>query len=139
MPLNAKGFYVCAHCMTAFPETVDREGIRILGPGDSPRQCSLCKVPFLRGMVDKWQVDFCDTCRGILIPRRDFAELVRAVAPGLKARRRRPLCQRRRAPAEDQLSQMRLAHADRLGTMEAATSSSIGASAVISSGSITAS
>jgi len=79
MPLNAKGFYVCAHCgTTAFPETVDREGIRILGPGDSPRQCSLCKVPFLRGMVDKWQVDFCDTCRGILIPRRDFAELVRS-------------------------------------------------------------
>ena len=92
MPLNAKGFYVCAHCgTTAFPETVDREGIRILAPGDSPRQCSLCKVPFLRGMVDKWQVDFCDTCRGILIARRDFAELVRSRrAWAQNARRRRP-------------------------------------------------
>jgi Zn-finger nucleic acid-binding protein len=77
MPLNAKGFYVCGHCGTnTFPETVDKYGIRVLGPSDSSRQCSLCKTPFLRGMVDQCQVEFCDTCRGILLSRRGFAELV---------------------------------------------------------------
>ena len=77
MPLNAKGLYVCAHCGTSvLPDAVERDGIRILGPSDSELSCALCKVPFLRGLVNEYQVDYCEKCHGILLNRHDFAELV---------------------------------------------------------------
>lgn len=78
MALNARGYFVCAHCGTsAFPESVSRDGIRIIAPGDPDRRCSTCKTPFVRGMIDDYQVDYCETCRGLLMARADFAELVR--------------------------------------------------------------
>jgi Zn-finger nucleic acid-binding protein len=78
MALNARGYYVCAHCgTTSFPEAVSRDGIRILGPGATGLLCSACKVPFVRGMIDEYQVEYCEKCRGSLMARRDFAELVR--------------------------------------------------------------
>ncbi|HTG99991.1 MAG TPA: zf-TFIIB domain-containing protein [Vicinamibacterales bacterium] len=78
MGLNARGYYVCAHCgTTSFPEAVSRDGIRILGPGDSEVRCSSCDAPFLRGMLDDYLVDYCEKCRGLLLSRRDFAEVVR--------------------------------------------------------------
>ena len=78
MALNARGYFVCAHCgTTSFPEPISRDGIRLLGPGDSDVRCACCNAPFVRGMLDDYQVDYCETCRGLLLARRDFAELVR--------------------------------------------------------------
>jgi Zn-finger nucleic acid-binding protein len=78
MALNTRGYYVCGHCgTTSFPEAISRDGIRILGPGDPEVRCSLCRLPFVRGMLDDHcQVDYCEKCRGLLLPRRAFAELV---------------------------------------------------------------
>jgi Zn-finger nucleic acid-binding protein len=88
---------VCAHCgTTSFPDAVSRDGIRILGPGEPDRRCSTCALPFVRGMIDEYQVDYCEKCRGLLMVRRDFAELVRrrrAWAHG-RRRRQRPSMQR---------------------------------------------
>src|SRR5262245_63380467 len=78
MALNPRCYYVCAHCgTTSFPEAVSRDGIRILGPGDANVRCSCCKTAFVRGMLDEYQVDYCESCRGLLLARRDFAEVVR--------------------------------------------------------------
>jgi Zn-finger nucleic acid-binding protein len=78
MDLNARGYFVCAHCGTiSFPDAVSRDGIRLIGPGDPDRRCATCTTPFVRGMLDEYQVDYCETCRGVLMARRDFAELVR--------------------------------------------------------------
>ena len=78
MALNARGYYVCSHCgTTAFPEATSRDGVRVLGPGGSAVRCSSCDVPFVRGMVDDYVVQYCEKCRGLLLERRDFAELVR--------------------------------------------------------------
>jgi Zn-finger nucleic acid-binding protein len=79
MRLSAKGIFVCAHCGTnELPEAgaVDKGGVRILGPSDSSLRCALCKTPFMCGLVDDYQVEYCETCHGILLDRRDFAELV---------------------------------------------------------------
>lgn len=79
MALNVRGYYVCAHCgTTSFPEAVSRDGVRILGPGDQEVRCFFCSSPFVRGMLEEnYQVDYCEKCRGLLLSRRDFAELVR--------------------------------------------------------------
>ena len=78
MALSAKGAYICAHCgTTSFPDTVDRDGVRVLGPGDTSRPCPACETPLLRAMVDEYQVAHCKGCRGMLMPRRSFAEIVR--------------------------------------------------------------
>jgi len=78
MALNARGYYVCAHCgTTSFPDAVSRDGVRIVGPEESALQCFFCKTPFVRGLLDDYPVPYCETCRGLLLARRDFAELVR--------------------------------------------------------------
>ena len=78
MVLTARGFYHCGHCGTnAFPNTVERDGVRVVGPGDTPRSCSQCDAPLVRAMLDEYLVDYCEKCRGLLVPRRFFAEIVR--------------------------------------------------------------
>lgn len=78
MALNPKGLFVCAHCGTsALPQAVERDGIRVVGQSDSGLSCALCKAPFARGLVDEYQVDYCEKCHGILVNRQDFAEWVR--------------------------------------------------------------
>jgi len=78
MRLNAKGLYVCSHCGTnALPESIERDGMRLLGQSDSGLSCALCRAPFARGLLDGYQVDYCEKCHGMLVGREDFADLVR--------------------------------------------------------------
>lgn len=78
MALTARGAYHCGHCGTnAFPDTVDRDGVRVIGPGDPPLSCSRCHTPLVRAMLDEYLADYCEKCRGVLVPRRSFAEIVR--------------------------------------------------------------
>jgi Zn-finger nucleic acid-binding protein len=78
MALSPKGHYICAHCgTTTIPETVERDGVRVLGPGDAPRACPACRATLVHAMVDEYQVGHCEGCRGMLMPRRTFAEIVR--------------------------------------------------------------
>jgi Zn-finger nucleic acid-binding protein len=89
MAISAKGYYICAHCGTnAFPEAVDRDGVRVLGPGDPALACSLCKTALVRAMLDEYLIDYCEKCRGVLLARKSFAEIVWrrrawAVGPGI--------------------------------------------------------
>jgi Zn-finger nucleic acid-binding protein len=78
MSLTAKGHYVCGHCgSTALPEGVERDGVRVLGAGDGSRRCPSCGALLSRAMVDERQVAYCEACRGMLLPRRSFAEVIR--------------------------------------------------------------
>jgi Zn-finger nucleic acid-binding protein len=72
------GFYKCRYCGTYhFPETVDDQGVRVLGPADRAIDCPLCRKALLVAMLDAYQVHYCQSCRGLLIPRPAFAEIVR--------------------------------------------------------------
>jgi Zn-finger nucleic acid-binding protein len=78
MALNTRGYYVCAHCgTTSFPEAVSRDGLRILGPGEKGLHCTVCDGTLVAALLDECQVEYCETCRGLLVPRRDFAAIVR--------------------------------------------------------------
>jgi Zn-finger nucleic acid-binding protein len=78
MQLSAKGYFVCSHCgTTAFPSGADHDGLRVLGPGEAPQDCPACQAPLVRAMIDEYQVAHCEKCRGMLMPRRSFAEVVR--------------------------------------------------------------
>lgn len=78
MHVNAKAVFVCSHCGTnAYPEAIEREGIRLVGPSASALSCPLCKNAFVSGLIEEYPVDYCQSCHGLLLNRRDFAELVR--------------------------------------------------------------
>jgi Zn-finger nucleic acid-binding protein len=72
------GYYICRHCGTfQFPDSVDSQGIRVLGPSETPLRCPVCEQPLMLAMLDQQQVQYCTTCRGVLVPRVGFAEVVR--------------------------------------------------------------
>jgi Zn-finger nucleic acid-binding protein len=74
----AHGFYRCRYCGTFyFPESVDDQGVRVLGPAQDTILCPLCQDPLLLAMLDGYQVHHCQRCRGLLIPRACFAQIVR--------------------------------------------------------------
>jgi Zn-finger nucleic acid-binding protein len=71
------GSYVCRHCGTFhFPDTIDSQGIRVLGPSETPLPCPVCGPPLVLALLDQQQVEYCTTCRGMLVPREGFAEIV---------------------------------------------------------------
>jgi Zn-finger nucleic acid-binding protein len=76
--IESRRFFRCGHCGTFhFPETVEADGIRIVGhPADAP-DCPLCKTPMAHALVDNDDpIDFCAKCRGILLPRATFGRVV---------------------------------------------------------------
>ena len=72
------GACVCSHCGTFhFSDTADSQGIRVLGPSETPLPCPVCGPPLVLAILDRQRVDYCSTCRGVLVPRHGFAEMVR--------------------------------------------------------------
>lgn len=78
MEISAKGLYTCGHCgTTSIPERLDRDGVHVLGPGDGRRKCPACRSALVRAMLDEYPIDYCERCRGFLLPRQAFAEISR--------------------------------------------------------------
>lgn len=70
-------YFHCAHCGTyRFPNTVEADGIRIVGPVADALICPVCVKPLVRALLDNQPIDFCETCRGVLLPRDVFASVV---------------------------------------------------------------
>jgi Zn-finger nucleic acid-binding protein len=73
-----RGYYVCGHCGTFhFPDSVDTQGVRVLGPSETPLSCPVCNSLLVLAMLQEQQVEYCPSCRGVLVPRRGFAEIIR--------------------------------------------------------------
>jgi Zn-finger nucleic acid-binding protein len=74
----SRGYYRCRYCGTFhFPDTVDDQGVRVLGDPGAPIDCPLCEAPLKLAMLEHAQVHYCQRCRGLLVPRGAFAEIVR--------------------------------------------------------------
>ena len=74
----AHGFYRCRYCGTFhFPDGVDDQGVRVLGPARERVMCPVCEQPLVLAIMDGYQVHCCERCRGLLVPRACFAEVVR--------------------------------------------------------------
>jgi Zn-finger nucleic acid-binding protein len=75
--LGARRYFFCRHCGSFhFPDTVD-EGVRVLAREHGQRQCGVCKQSLATAVLhDDVDAEYCERCRGVLLARTHFAELV---------------------------------------------------------------
>lgn len=80
-------YFCCRHCGSFhFLDAPEVDGLQVLTQGDGGRPCAVCSSPLARALLDRTAaVDYCQRCRGVLLERHSFADLVRhrrAWAPG---------------------------------------------------------
>jgi Zn-finger nucleic acid-binding protein len=77
--IATRGYYFCRYCGAFhFPETTADEGVRVLGESQPPVPCPACRKPLSSALVDGlFPVHHCGNCRGLLIPRGKFIDIVR--------------------------------------------------------------
>ena len=68
----------CGHCGSVrFTDSIDADGVRLLGRTADAPHCPACGVPMNAALLDdRDPVQFCGSCRGVLLPRRSFAATV---------------------------------------------------------------
>lgn len=73
--IESRRYFQCGHCGTFhFPQTLEEDGIRIVGRPDNAPACPLCDIPMTHALLDEQHpIDFCATCRGLLLSRTTFA------------------------------------------------------------------
>ena len=76
--VESRRYFVCRHCGSfSFPESIDVDGIRIVGRPIDAKSCPVCSVPMDQALLDdSHSVHFCGKCRGMLLPRDTFAGAV---------------------------------------------------------------
>ena len=77
--LERRRSFRCTHCGTVkfldTPEGVD--GIRVVGRSEDALRCPLCAVRMSEALLDGCHaVMFCEACRGVLMARERFADVV---------------------------------------------------------------
>jgi Zn-finger nucleic acid-binding protein len=82
--VESRRYFVCRHCGTNhFPQTIEQDGIRIVGHPASAPKCPVCNDAMAHALLDDdHPVDFCTRCRGLLLPRTTFATVVNTRRPG---------------------------------------------------------
>lgn len=75
--IGRRRYFFCRHCGSFhFPEIVD-EGVRVLQRDISGDQCGVCKQTLAAAQMDEGhEVQYCERCRGVLLSRAQFAEIV---------------------------------------------------------------
>jgi Zn-finger nucleic acid-binding protein len=76
--VEARGYFFCRYCGSFhFPESAGDDGIRIVGETGKPLNCAVCQQALASAMLDEsFPVHYCRNCRGVLIPRSNFATVV---------------------------------------------------------------
>lgn len=75
----ARGYFFCRYCGSFdFPETATDQGVRVLGELPGADSCVVCRHALAAALLDEAHpVQFCRNCRGVLMPRGTFADVVR--------------------------------------------------------------
>jgi Zn-finger nucleic acid-binding protein len=74
---ESRGYFFCAHCGSFhFPQPPDDQDLRVLGTEGNPPACPACHNPLAAARLDERPVHVCQTCRGVLLPRGTFADVV---------------------------------------------------------------
>ena len=75
---EGRGYFFCRYCGSFhFPDSVGADGLRVVGHGDRPASCPVCRVAMAQGLLDDAHpVHYCETCRGVLVPRTTFGRVV---------------------------------------------------------------
>ena len=74
----ARGYFFCRYCGSFhFPEATAADGIRLLGQPDAGAPCPACKARLATAILDEsHSVQYCANCRGALMSRETFADVV---------------------------------------------------------------
>ena len=69
--IESRRYFRCGHCGNYhFPETVEADGIRIVGHLPEAPDCPVCNTSLAHALLDNDDpIDFCAKCRGIFLPR----------------------------------------------------------------------
>ena len=73
-----RGYFFCRYCGSFhFPESTGPEGVRVIGAGDRPVACPVCRGTLSQALLDDAHpVRYCENCRGLLVPRPAFGRVV---------------------------------------------------------------
>jgi Zn-finger nucleic acid-binding protein len=62
----------CSHCSSLVCPEPAADGLRVTD--ERGRACPVCRIPLRRAVLDDREpIEFCERCKGILMPRRVFA------------------------------------------------------------------
>jgi Zn-finger nucleic acid-binding protein len=75
----ARGYFYCRYCSSFhFPETTAPDGVRVLADSPNMLACPACtKTLALAALDEAHSVQYCRNCRGVLMTRGTFADVVR--------------------------------------------------------------
>lgn len=75
----SRGYFFCRYCGSFhFPETVGDDGVRVVAEGRGTGVCPICRKTLSSAMLDERHlVEYCVNCRGVLVSRSTFADVVR--------------------------------------------------------------
>lgn len=73
--VESRRYFRCDHCGAYyFPETVEADGIRVLGQSAEAPRCPVCTIGMTHAVLDgEFPIEFCVRCRGLLLSRPAFA------------------------------------------------------------------
>ena len=73
-----RGYFFCRYCGSFhFPETAADQGVRVLAESNEPLPCPVCATRLSSGVLDETHaIHYCQTCRGVLMGRGTFADVV---------------------------------------------------------------
>src|SRR5687767_12909261 len=71
-------YYYCDYCGTFhFIDTPAVDGIRVLERAPAALPCAVCSAPLAKSLLDESHlIEHCEQCRGVLMPRAEFAAAV---------------------------------------------------------------
>lgn len=71
-------YYFCRYCGTfRFLDGPETDGVQVLSRTEQTRGCPLCGKPMAKALLDQAHaIEFCEACRGALMPRASFAAVV---------------------------------------------------------------
>lgn len=74
----SRGYFFCKYCGSFhFPETAGDDGVRVIGAKEEPQDCAACGKALVSALMDESHaVQYCQNCRGVLLPRTAFASIV---------------------------------------------------------------
>jgi Zn-finger nucleic acid-binding protein len=75
----ARGYFFCRYCGSFhFPESANDQGVKILVDASGPLPCPACQQHLATATLDgSHAVHYCRNCRGILLARGSFGDVVR--------------------------------------------------------------
>ena len=75
---DRRRYHFCSFCGSfEFIDAQAVDGIVVAERSDAPRACPLCAAPLVKARLDdQYPVDYCERCRGVLLPRAIFAEAI---------------------------------------------------------------